>query len=100
MKICCGLCDHPSATLVEDLKERGMLDDTLVVWGGEFGRPRCFRVKAPPPGVTIILGFFDVAGWGRDQGRGTHGGPTSWAISHHGWVHVRTFTQPSSSAWC
>ena len=38
MKICCGLCDHPSATLVEDLKERGMLDDTLVVWGGEFGR--------------------------------------------------------------
>ena len=28
----------PSAALVRDLKERGMLDDTLVVWGGEFGR--------------------------------------------------------------
>lgn len=28
----------PSAALVQDLKERGLLDDTLVVWGGEFGR--------------------------------------------------------------
>jgi arylsulfatase A-like enzyme len=28
----------PSAALVRDLKERGMLDDTLVIWGGEFGR--------------------------------------------------------------
>lgn len=30
--------DRASAALVKDLKERGMLDDTLVVWGGEFGR--------------------------------------------------------------
>jgi hypothetical protein len=30
--------DAPSAALVSDLKERGLLDDTLVVWGGEFGR--------------------------------------------------------------
>lgn len=30
--------DQPSAALVMDLKQRGMLDDTLVVWGGEFGR--------------------------------------------------------------
>ena len=30
--------EGPSAALVKDLKERGMLDDTLVVWGGEFGR--------------------------------------------------------------
>jgi hypothetical protein len=30
--------DRPSAALINDLKERGMLDDTLVVWGGEFGR--------------------------------------------------------------
>ena len=30
--------DHPSAGLVKDLKQRGMLDDTLVIWGGEFGR--------------------------------------------------------------
>jgi hypothetical protein len=31
-------CDQASAALVQDLKQRGMLDDTLVVWGGEFGR--------------------------------------------------------------
>jgi hypothetical protein len=30
--------DKPSAALVMDLKERGLLDDTLVIWGGEFGR--------------------------------------------------------------
>ena len=30
--------DQPQAALVQDLKERGMLDETLVVWGGEFGR--------------------------------------------------------------
>ena len=34
----CKLTDQPSAGLVKDLKQRGMLDDTLVVWGGEFGR--------------------------------------------------------------
>jgi hypothetical protein len=30
--------DQPSAALLKDLKQRGMLDDTLVIWGGEFGR--------------------------------------------------------------
>ena len=30
--------DRPTAALIADLKERGMLDDTLVIWGGEFGR--------------------------------------------------------------
>src|SRR5262249_49430735 len=30
--------DQPCAALIRDLKSRGMLDDTLVVWGGEFGR--------------------------------------------------------------
>ncbi|HEV3146617.1 MAG TPA: DUF1501 domain-containing protein, partial [Gemmataceae bacterium] len=34
----CKDCDRPSAALVQDLKNRGMLDDTLVIWGGEFGR--------------------------------------------------------------
>ena len=33
-----GDTDRPSAALVQDLKERGLLDDTLVIWGGEFGR--------------------------------------------------------------
>ena len=30
--------DQPTAALIKDLKQRGMLDDTLVIWGGEFGR--------------------------------------------------------------
>ncbi len=34
----CKDTDQPSAALVKDLKARGMLDDTLVIWGGEFGR--------------------------------------------------------------
>jgi arylsulfatase A-like enzyme len=34
----CQETDQPAAALVQDLKQRGMLDDTLVVWGGEFGR--------------------------------------------------------------
>ena len=34
----CGKTDKPSAALVKDLKQRGLLDDTLVIWGGEFGR--------------------------------------------------------------
>ena len=34
----CKDIDHPSWALVQDLKSRGLLDDTLVIWGGEFGR--------------------------------------------------------------
>jgi hypothetical protein len=34
----CRDTDQPSAALIKDLKQRGMLDDTLVIWGGEFGR--------------------------------------------------------------
>lgn len=67
--------DQPSAGLVQDLADLGMLDDTLVIWGGEFGRtvycqgkltadnygrdhhPRCFTVWMAgggiKPGVTI-----------------------------------------------
>lgn len=34
----CRDTDQPSAALVRDLKQRGLLDDTLIIWGGEFGR--------------------------------------------------------------
>ncbi len=34
----CKSVDQPSAALIQDLKQRGLLDDTLVIWGGEFGR--------------------------------------------------------------
>ncbi|HND51371.1 MAG TPA: DUF1501 domain-containing protein [Pirellulaceae bacterium] len=41
-EIQCRDTDQPSAALIKDLKQRGLLDDTLVVWGGEFGRtPFC-----------------------------------------------------------
>jgi hypothetical protein len=38
MRTQCEQTDQASAALIEDLAERGMLDDTLVIWGGEFGR--------------------------------------------------------------
>lgn len=38
LKSNCGATDRASAALVRDLKQRGLLDETLVVWGGEFGR--------------------------------------------------------------
>jgi hypothetical protein len=38
LKTQCGLTDQPAAALVRDLKQRGLLEDTLVIWGGEFGR--------------------------------------------------------------
>ncbi|MEW4453488.1 DUF1501 domain-containing protein [Bremerella sp. JC817] len=34
----CKETDQPAAALIQDLKQRGMLDETLVIWGGEFGR--------------------------------------------------------------
>jgi hypothetical protein len=65
----CRDTDQPSAALVLDLKQRGLLDDTLVVWGGEFGRtvycqgkltdrdygrdhhPRCFTIWMAGGGI-------------------------------------------------
>lgn len=75
----CYDTDQPSAALVEELKERGLLDDTLVIWGGEFGRgvysqgkltaasygrdhhPRCFSVWLTGGGVKrgAIIGETD-----------------------------------------
>ena len=65
----CRDTDQPSAALITDLKQRGLLDDTLVIWGGEFGRgvagqgqwdspdagrdhhPRCFTMWMAGGGV-------------------------------------------------
>jgi hypothetical protein len=41
-------CDQPIAAFLKDLKQRGMLEDTLVIWGGEFGRTP--TVELPTPG--------------------------------------------------
>jgi hypothetical protein len=43
-------CDQPIAALIKDLKQRGMLDDTLIIWGGEFGRTP--TVEMPTPGAN------------------------------------------------
>jgi hypothetical protein len=52
----CRDTDQPSAALVKDLKRRGLLDETLVIWGGEFGR------------TPFIQGDFnDRKNWGRDH---------------------------------
>jgi hypothetical protein len=52
----CRDTDQPSAALVQDLKQRGLLDDTLVIWGGEFGR------------TPFLQGnIADRKKWGRDH---------------------------------
>jgi hypothetical protein len=56
LKIQCQDTDAPSAALVKDLKQRGLLDDTLVIWGGEFGR------------TPFLQGDInDTRAWGRDH---------------------------------
>jgi Protein of unknown function (DUF1501) len=44
----CRETDQPSAALIQDLKTRGLLDDTLVIWGGEFGRTVYCQGKLTP----------------------------------------------------
>jgi len=46
----CRETDQPSAALVKDLKRRGLLKDTLVIWSGEFGRTPQGEVRADLPG--------------------------------------------------
>lgn len=50
LKIQCEDTDAPSAALVKDLAQRGLLEDTLVIWGGEFGRTPYLQGK--PGGKT------------------------------------------------
>jgi hypothetical protein len=56
LKVQCTDTDAPSAALVKDLKQRGLLEDTLVIWGGEFGR------------TPFLQGdIADSKVWGRDH---------------------------------
>ncbi|MCZ6596173.1 MAG: DUF1501 domain-containing protein [Planctomycetota bacterium] len=48
LRLQCRDVDQASAALVHDLKQRGLLDDTLVVWGGEFGRTAYCQGKLTP----------------------------------------------------
>ena len=55
LRLQCQDVDRPCAALVRDLKQRGLLDDTLVIWGGEFGR------------TTYAQGKLEAANYGRDH---------------------------------
>jgi hypothetical protein len=75
IKVQCQATDQPSAALIADLAQRGLLDDTLVVWGGEFGRtvycqgkltesdygrdhhPRCFTIWMAGGGIKPGLTY-------------------------------------------
>jgi hypothetical protein len=57
LKTNCGATDRASAALIKDLKQRGLLDETLVIWGGEFGRTPMVETNAA---------------LGRSQGRDHH----------------------------
>jgi hypothetical protein len=48
IKVQCRETDQPCAALITDLKRRGMLDETLVIWGGEFGRTSYSQGKLTP----------------------------------------------------
>ncbi|MEY4914552.1 MAG: hypothetical protein RJA02_821 [Armatimonadota bacterium] len=50
MRRLCGEADRGISALLQDLKERGMLEETLVIWGGEFGRTPA--VELPTPGAN------------------------------------------------
>ena len=43
----CDITDQPAAALIKDLKQRGLLDSTLVIWGGEFGRTALADIRRP-----------------------------------------------------
>ena len=45
LQVDCGMTDQPAAALLKDLKQRGLLDETLVIWGGEFGRTPMNEVR-------------------------------------------------------
>jgi Protein of unknown function (DUF1501) len=57
MNICCGATDRATWALLTDLKRKGLLDDTLVIWGGEFGRTPMFQGKGGPGRDHHIKGF-------------------------------------------
>jgi hypothetical protein len=103
----CAETDQASAALITDLKQRGMLDDTLVVWGGEFGRtsysqgaltatdygrdhhPRCFTVWLAGGGVRpgVTYGRTDDYGYNLADADGNPISPTKDKFTP-GTVHV------------
>jgi hypothetical protein len=79
----CAATDRPIAGLLEDLKSRGLLDDTLVIWGGEFGRTPTAEGtdgrEHHPFGFTMWL-----------AGGGIKGGLVHGATDEFGWHAVES----------
>lgn len=91
----CKETDQPAAALLKDLKQRGMLEDTLVIWGGEFGRtnysqgaltannygrdhhPRCFSMWMAGGGIRPGTSYGETC-------------PFGYNVVENG-VHVRDF---------
>ncbi len=89
----CGYVDQASAALVNDLKQRGMFDDTLIVWCGEFGRTPMSQGKRETAGRDHHIKGFSM--W--MAGGGIRGGISHGATDEMGYaavedtVHVHDF---------
>jgi uncharacterized protein (DUF1501 family) len=86
LKIHCPEVDKPIAALLTDLKERGMLDETLIVWGGEFGRQPVSQGSGGrdhnPKGFTYFLAGGGVKG-GTSYGETDETGHEAVVNRHH-----------------
>lgn len=90
MNICCGLTDKPTWALLTDLKQRGMLKDTLVIWGGEFGRTPMFQGKGGAGRDHHMKGFSMWMAGGGVRGGMTHGATDELGYnSVENVVHIR-----------
>jgi hypothetical protein len=85
-----GQCDAAIAQLITDLKERGMFDDTLIIWGGEFGRTP--TVELPKEGANAgKINGRDHNHWGFTMwlaGGGTRGGHVHGATDEFGFKAI------------
>lgn len=84
MHTTCGLTDRPTYALIQDLKQRGLFDDTLIIWGGEFGRTPMFQGKGATAGRDHHMRSFSM--W--LAGGGVKGGTTYGATDDLGYHAV------------
>src|SRR5262245_21974110 len=79
-------CDQAIAALIKDLKQRGMLDETLVLWGGEFGRTPAVEVGRGQPTEGRDHNHHGFSVW--LAGGGVKGGYVHGATDEFGYVAV------------
>ena len=91
-----GQCDQGIAALLTDLSQRGLLDETLVVWGGEFGRTPAVELPKPGSNAGKINGR-DHNHWGFTMwlaGGGVKGGMAYGATDDFGFRAVENRVHP------